>query len=596
MPETLADAFFHIAEKFRDKPALMQKIDGVYTDITYGSFAETVADLAYAFHDAGLQKNDKIAILSENRPEWVYTDLAALSLGCLTVPVYPTMSSKQIEYILNDSHSKIVVLSQPEHLASINDIFNNLKDLKRVITLFHPEDDPHKIATEFQDFKSKGEESRKNNPDFLINRRKELDASDLATIIYTSGTTGVPKGVMLTHTNFIEEIKSVKEIISFSENDLFLSFLPLSHVYERMAGYYLPLSAGSTIAYAESTEKVGDNMREVHPTVMISVPRLYEKMYALVQDNVAKSSVIRKILFRWCLRAGKAHYLSTNKGHVSYVNKRKFALADKLVFKKLRMRTGGKIRFFVSGGAPLPKEIAEFFAYAGITILEGYGLTETAALVAVNTPGDCRPGTVGKPPPGIELKIADDGEICTRGLHIMKGYYNKPEETKKVMDENGWFYTGDIGFIDKDGFLTITDRKKNLIVTSSGKNIAPQPIENLMAVSRYIEQIMMIGDRRKFPSAVVVPAYNNLEEYLKSIDCPAASRKEMAKRPETYELIDSEIKRLSADLSNFEVIKKFIILENELTQENGELTPTFKVKRSVVEKKFAKQIDKMYSE
>jgi len=596
MPETLADSFFNIAEKFQDKAALMQKNDGAYTDITYGSFAETVSDIAYAFHDAGLGKNDKVAILSENRPEWCYADLAALSLGCVTVPVYPTMSSSQIEYILNDSQCKFIVLSQPDHLASINEIFNNLKDLKKVVAMFSPQDDPHKIATDFQEFRSVGKSSRKNNPDFLENRRKELDASDLATIIYTSGTTGVPKGVMLTHANFIEEIKSVREIIHFSETDLFLSFLPLSHVYERMAGYYLPIYSGATIAYAENIETVGDNMREVHPTVMTSVPRLYEKMYALVHDKVAKSSPIRKVLFKWCLRAGKTHYFSKKKGRVSNLTKRKFALADKLVFSKLRMRTGGKIRFFVSGGAPLPKDIAEFFAFAGITILEGYGLTETAALVTVNVPEDCRPGTVGKPSPGIEVKIADDGEICTRGPNVMKGYYNKPEETKEVLDDNGWFYTGDIGFIDDDGYLTITDRKKNILVTSSGKNIAPQPIENLMAVSRYIEQIMMIGDRRNFPSAIVVPAYNNLEDYFKSNDKPITSRKEMANHPDTYKLIDSEIKRLSADLSNYQVIKKFIILENELTQKNGELTPTLKVKRNVVEKKFAKQIEEMYSE
>ena len=596
MPKTLADAFFQTAEKFPDKPALMQKIEGEYKDISYSSFAQTVSDLAYAFHDAGLQKDDKIAILSENRPEWGYADLAALSLGCVSVPVYPTMSPKQIEYILNDSHCKVVVLSQPEHLESINEIFNNLKDLKRVITFFHPEDDPHKIANELREFSTIGKTSRKRDPDFLDNHRKELDASDLATIIYTSGTTGEPKGVMLTHANFIEEIKSVREIISFNEKDLFLSFLPLSHVYERMAGYYLPLCSGATIAYAESIETVGDNMREVHPTVMTSVPRLYEKMYALVHENVAKSSAIRKVLFKWCLRAGKVHYLSKKKGRISYLTKRKFALADKLVFHKLRMRTGGKIRFFVSGGAPLPKDIAEFFAFAGITILEGYGLTETAALIAVNPPEDCRPGTVGKPSPGIEVRIADDGEICTRGPNVMKGYYNKPAETKEAIDENGWFYTGDIGFVDDDGYLTITDRKKNIIVTSSGKNIAPQPIENQMVTSRYIEQIMMIGDRRQFPSAVVVPAFDNLEDYFKSIEKPVSSRKELAKHPETYELIDNEIKRLSAELSNYEVIKKFIILENELTQENGELTPTFKVKRNVVEKKFAKQIEKMYEE
>lgn len=595
MPETLFDIFFRTAERLGEKGALVPKIDGVFTEVSYAKCAETITDFAYGLHKLGVAKGDKVAILSENRPEWVFSDLALFALGGVTVPIYATLSAKQVEYILNDSHSKILVISQPECLDMVNKIFNNLKDLKRVITLFKPEEDVLQITHCYEDIIEEGKTLRSEEPELLQERRRELDGTDLATIVYTSGTTGKPKGAMLTHSNFISNIKMSLEVIKIKEDDILLSFLPICHVFERMAGYYMPLYVGCTIAYAESIQAVSDNMREVRPTIMMSVPRLYEKMYNLVQDSVAKGSFIKKLIFKWCLRAGKKHYVAKKKGKVSRSTKFKYSVAEKLVFRKLKERTGGRIRFFVSGGAPLTKEIGEFFAYAGITILEGYGLTETSPVIAANPLEDCRIGTVGKPIPGIEVKIAEDGEICTRGPHIMKGYYNNPEATKEVIDDDGWFHTGDIGFIDDDGYITITDRKKNLIVTSGGKNIAPQMIENLMATSRYIEQIVMFGDLRQFPSALIVPSFENLEDYFKAENIPFSSRKELVDHPAAYQLIESEIKRLSVDLSNYEIIKKFIVLEHEFTQENDELTPTLKVKRNVVEKKYAKEIEKMYS-
>lgn len=596
MPDTLPDVFFQTAKKYSDRGALSHKIDGAYVDITYGECVETITDFAFGLHSLGFQKDDKAAIVCENRPEWAFSDYAVMSLGGVTVPIYPTMSAKQIEYILNDSHCRAVIVSQPEHLEAINRIFNNLKDLKYIITLFEPETPAPIDTSTWQDVIEKGKSVRQNEPGIITERRKELDGTDLATIVYTSGTTGQPKGVMLTHSNFVEEVKYALEIIKLHENDLFLSFLPLCHIYERLAGYYLPLYTGSKIAYAENVQTVGDNMREVHPTVMISVPRLYEKMFNLVQDNVSKSSFVKKLIFKWCVRVGKSHAQKKKRGKLTWWIKKKYGIADKLVFKKLRMRTGGKIRFFVSGGAPLTKEIAEFFDSAGLTILEGYGLTETTALIAVNPTHDCRCGTVGIIPSGIEVKIAEDGEICSRGPHIMLGYYNKPEETKEVFDDDGWFHTGDIGFIDEDGYLSITDRKKNIIVTSGGKNIAPQPIENLMVTSRYIEQIMMFGDRRQFPAALIVPSFENLEGYLTANGIKTSSRKEMINHPKAKEMIEGELKRLSVDLSHYELIKKFILLEEEFTQENDDLTPTMKVKRNIVEQKFAKQIEQVYAE
>jgi len=416
------------------------------------------------------------------------------------------------------------------------------------------------------------------------------------SILYTSGTTGDPKGVMLTNNNFLSNAKMTLDVITVYEDDIFLSFLPLSHIMERTAGYYAPLCRGCTIAYAESILTVGDNMRETRPTVMVSVPRLYEKIYNLIQKNISQGSFAKKMIFKWCLRAGKKHFEQSKKGKVSKINAMKFRTADKLVFSKLRDRTGGRIRIFASGGAPLIKEIGEFFAFAGMTIVEAYGLTETSPVITVNPENDCRFGTVGKPLPGLKVRIAEDGEICTRGPHVMKGYFNNPEASKEAIDGEGWFHTGDIGHLDKDNYLTITDRKKNLIVTSGGKNIAPQPIENLMLTSRYIDQIMMIGDKRQFPSALIVPSFENLEDYFQLQNITFKNRKEMVNDTRTYKVLEDEVKRLSADLSNYETIKKIHLLDQEFTQKNGELTPTLKVKRRIVVKKFAKVIEKLYAD
>ncbi|MFC1561391.1 AMP-dependent synthetase/ligase [candidate division KSB1 bacterium] len=595
MPETLVDMFFRNAEKYSDKAALVAKVDGEYKEFSYLQGMETVSHLALGLDKLGVKKGDHVAILSENRPEWAHSDLAILSLGAVTIPVYPTLTRKQIEYILNNSESAFIFVSQPEHLETIEAVFNNLKSLKRIITFFDHGKPDSKRLLKFDDIVLMGEEHKKESPDLLQQRRSELNSTDIVSILYTSGTTGDPKGVLLSNNNFLSNIRTSLQVIAVHPEDVFLSFLPLCHIFERTVGYYIPLYVGGTIIYAESIQSVGENMREVHPTIMTSVPRLYEKMYNLVQDSVSKGSAVKKLIFKWCIRVGRRHYLQKKKGKVSSFTAFRYRIAEKLVFNKLRQRTGGNIRFFVSGGAPLAREIAEFFAYAGLIIVEGYGLTETSPIITANPLEDCRIGTVGKPIPGVEIKIADDGEILTRGPHVMQGYYENPEATKEVIDDEGWFATGDIGFIE-DGYLTITDRKKNIIVTSGGKNIAPQPIENLMITSRYIEQIVMLGDRRQFPTAIVVPALENLKDYYQMQNITFKSRKEMVRDARTYGLIENEIERLSVDLSQYEKIKKFILRDEEFTQENGDLTPTLKIKRNIVEKKYAREIDKLYVE
>jgi long-chain acyl-CoA synthetase len=419
---------------------------------------------------------------------------------------------------------------------------------------------------------------------------------DVATFIYTSGTTGDPKGVMLTHSNLVSNVlSSSAPFADMGPADTALSFLPLCHVFERMGGYYLMLQKGVTIAYAESVEKVPENMLEVQPSLMLSVPRLYEKIYARVKEKVAADPPLRQKIFAWAIGVGRARFRHEVERTSPGLGLRvRAALADALVFKKIKARTGGKLRLFVSGGAPLSREIAEFFGAVGLTILEGYGLTETSPVITVNLPNRMKPGTVGPPIAGVEVKIAGDGEILTRGPHVMKGYYRKPEATAETIDSEGWLHTGDVGVIDPQGFLVITDRKKDILVTSGGKNIAPQPIENRLKTHPLLTEVVMVGNRRNFPSALVIPNFETLEKWARTQGLSFGSREELVAKQEVGEHVMREIDRLSSDLAPFERIKKVTLLPRDFTIEGGELTPTLKVKRRVVEQRYKDVIDKMY--
>jgi long-chain acyl-CoA synthetase len=590
----LAEMFFSTAERLGDRTAFMYKQESKYLSITFNESKKSVKNIAAGLTSLEIKAGDKVAILSANRYEWAFSDYAILSLGAITVPIYPSLMPDQVKYILADSETTVVICSDLEQYAKVAQVRGECPYLKMVVVMDSIDDDGNHLS--LNALMKKGSELLENKPEMINEHIKNTKSDDLATIIYTSGTTGEPKGALLTHGNFLSNVEGSLEHIGVKETDTFLSFLPLSHVFERMAGHFLANYVGAAIAYAVSIDVVAENMAEVQPTIMTSVPRLYEKIYARIIESVESGSPIKRKIFYWSLGVGKEYINKIiNKESISGGLQFKRNLAYKLVFSKLAARVGGKMRFFVSGGAPLAKEIAEFFGAAGLIIYEGYGLTETSPVIAVNSESLFKFGTVGPVIPNVEAKIADDGEILTRGPHVMVGYFKKDEETKEVIDAEGWFHTGDIGYFDDDRCLTITDRKKNILVTSGGKNIAPQPIESKMVTCKYIEQAMVVGDRRKFCTAVIVPDFENLEKWAKEQNMDYIDRTELSRFVEVKELLKKEVDSVNNNLASYETIKDFYLAEAPFSIETGELTPSLKVKRKVVLKKFANEIEEMYN-
>lgn len=593
--KTLGKVFWNRVQRYGSRVALKTKRNEAWTTISWQEWGRNVKLFSRGLIALGLEERECVALLSENRPEWTYADLALLSINALDAPIYSTNLPDAVEHIVKDSGSRFIVVSTEDQLKKIKEIRGAVPHLEKAILM-----DPRRVHSEdwvltFQDVQKLGEE--KGDTKEFEKRLDAVQPEDLATLIYTSGTTGPPKGVMLTHENFLSDVRGVKEVIPLRESDVALSFLPLSHSFERMAGYYTVLYVGGTIAYAESIDKVPENIQEIRPTVMCSVPRLYEKMHTRILNMVEHEPPAKRKIFDWSMEVGgEVTKLLSARKEVPLSLKLKHRLADKLVFGKLRERMGGHLRFFVSGGAPLAREIAEFFYSAGILILEGYGLTETSPVITANRPDNFKLGSVGQPLPNVEVKIAPDGEILTRGPNVMKGYYNRPEDTQEVMSEDGWFATGDIGYLDQDNFLHITDRKKDIIVTAGGKNIAPQNLENVLKLNRYIEQVCILGDKRKFLAALVVPSFPELENYAKENGIPADDRRRLIDHPRVRQLFQDAVDEVNAQLARYETIKKFTVIPHEFSQNTGELTPTLKVKRRVVSEKYKDLIDRMYAE
>ncbi|MGB2959161.1 MAG: long-chain fatty acid--CoA ligase, partial [Bacteroidota bacterium] len=573
---TIPQMFLRTTEKFgqEERPVLQYKTESGYTGISYAELREKVELFAHGLAAMGLKRGDRVAIVSENRPEWVISDQAIVALGGVDVPLYTTMTAKQNEFVFNDAVVRYVIVSNQFQLNKVMRIFENVKSLEKVIIMTEKGLTPDARVVPFSAVYENGRAFMAENPDYLNASRKMVKPEDLLTLIYTSGTTGNPKGVMLTHENLCSNIVSSAEVIKIGPDDVMLSFLPLSHSFERMAGYYTALACGATIAYAESVETVRDDMLEVKPTIVTTVPRLFERIHSRVLKQVDSSPPLRRKIFYWAVNVGREYAHASKRGSVSPALRMRHGLADRLVFSKLRARTGGRIKFFVSGGAALGREFGEFFESVGLKIIEGYGLTETSPVISANRVDNYKFGSVGMVIPGVEVRIEHDGEILTKGPNVMKGYWNDKQATKEVLDKDGWLHTGDIGVIDAEGFIYITDRKKHLFVSSGGKNIAPQPIENLFLSSKYIEQFMLIGDRRMFLTALIVPDYDTLQEFADARNIPYAGNADLAKDPTINELIETEISQVQKDLANYERVRKFTLLESPFTIENGELTPT----------------------
>ncbi len=600
-PLTIPELFRRQVARQSGRVARKFKRGGAWQEQTWAAWAKVVEDLARGVVAIGVAPRAAVGLLSQSRAEWADCDLAILSAGAITIPIYPSSTSDQVEYIVNNSEAVAIICENEEQLRKVLERRASMPTLKRAVLIEGrlPADAPPGFVIGAEDLKKEGWQVAAAEVEKRIAATKP---DDVATIPYTSGTTGPPKGVIQTHANHYCMVANLAAIGLCQPDDMDLLFLPLAHSFarcEEMAQLYM----GFTTAYAESIDKMVSNLADVKPTMLFSVPRIYEKLYAKIQADAAESPVKQKIV-GWALRIGReVSRRQEAKEPIGGWLKLKYKLADKLVFSKIRAKLGGNLRFCVSGGAALAKEIAQLLDACGVRILEGYGLTETTPVLTLNRIDDYRFGTVGKAAPGVELKLAEDGEILGRGPNIAKGYYKRDAETKEVFKDGGWFATGDIGAFDADGFLRITDRKKDLFKTSGGKYIAPQELENKLKGHRFIGQAMIHGDKRKYVTVVVTLNVENVRAWAKEQGievggdgAAAVAGEQLAKHPKVRELVQSCIDAVNKDLPSYETIKKFFIAPREWTPESGELTPTLKVKRKVVTAQFQKEIDALYDE
>lgn len=600
-PNNLVEMLNRTVERYQSKTAFMWKENGTYKSMSYGTFWEKIFQAASGFRKLGIKEQDKVAILSNSNPMWGITDFALASLNAVSVPIYPTLPANQIRYILENADVRAIVVENEMQRRKI--IESQLDSLDFIITMY-PE--PDFTQTEKELTFTYLEELGKNHPYVGWELAwKKIDRDQLVTIIHTSGTTGKPNGVMLTHGNFLANIEAVQFwLIEITPDDLALSYLPLSHVFERMAGHYTLLSVGTTIAYAESIDKLQDNLKEIQPTIMTSVPRFFEKVYGKVMEQIENGTPIRKKVFNWAINIGKERYDLYVNARVDDLLlgenfpkslKRKWKIADKLVYQKVKKELGGRIRGMVSGGGTLNREIASFFWAIDIPIFEGYGLTETAPVISTNPMLRAKIGTVGKVLPNLEVKLSDEGEILVRGPSVMKGYYKNEEATRNTF-EGDWLKTGDIGLIDEAGYLQILDRKKRILVLSTGKNVAPQPVENAICESTFIEYAVVVGDKRKYVIALIKPDYEQLFPWAEKNGIHARFYDEIVKDEIVQHLLTSEVQEKIKHFADFEKPKRIVIVGEEWSIETDELTPKLSVRYKVVENKYKDVIEKVYAE
>ena len=599
--ETIAQLFYAAAEK-NLPDALAAKQNGVYEPISHGEVVARVERLALAMAARGLKVGDRVAIMSENRPEWAIADFACAIQGLPDVTIYATLNPPQAAFILKDSQSRWVLCSTREQLDKVLAHWDSLPDLETAV-LFDGDlpVDSGRTLVRWSDLQREGEAMEARRPEVRA-WGAQRKASDILTLIYTSGTTADPKGAMLTHGNLVSNVVASIATVKMGSDERALSFLPLTHIFERMAGHFLMFHAGAAIYYAESVNTVAADLLEVRPTILASVPRIYEKIFAKIYDMVAAGSFIKRLIFHWAMLAGRqaVPYLLKDQEPPTWKGLW-YRTARHIVFEKIRQRTGGRIKFAISGGAPLGGKIMEFFWIIGLPILEGYGLTETSPVITVNRLGEVLPGCVGRPlyenwngRPFV--KIAEDGEILCQGPNIMVGYWNNEKATQETIDAEGYLHTGDIGHLDIEGRLYITDRKKELIVTSGGKKVAPQPIENLLKEDKYISQAVLIGDQRNYITALIVPNFDGLVRWAGYKKIAFKSHAELIQNPLVVAKVGSRVERVNEQLSNYERVKKIALLDQEMTLEGGQLTPSLKVKRRVVNQMYAAQIENLYQD
>ncbi|HEX6307014.1 MAG TPA: long-chain fatty acid--CoA ligase [Longimicrobiales bacterium] len=591
LPEgTLVELFLNAVDRGSAR-AQLYRTEAGWQPVSHAEVLHNTRAIAAALRAWGYARGDHIALLSENRPEWAWADYALLCSGMLTVPLYPTLPAAQAGKILAHSGARLIFVSTAAQLAKVQSIRSELPALERIVVFDRiASDDPS--VTALGEITGTAATELPHEAEFRTEAQR-AQPHDVATLIYTSGTTGEPKGVMLTHANlFSNIIASTRHVLETTSEDVTLSFLPLSHVFQRMVDFLL-FAAAVPIAYVPVIDDVPRALQEVKPTIVVAVPRVYEKLYAKVLSvtGVQRRIVLwaRKVALDWAA-------LKLSNAPVPAGLRVKHGLADRLVFGKIRARIGGRIRFFVSGAAPLSPQIFQFFYGAGVLILEGYGLTETSPVTNVNTPTRLRMGTVGTPIPGTEIRIAEDGEILVRGPQVMRGYYRNEQATRDMIDADGWLRTGDIGTLDADGFLSITDRKKELLVTAGGKNVAPQPIQNAAKLSRFVAEAVLIGDRRPFPLMLVVPNFDNLEEWARREGVPTTDREALVRDPRVRAKLEREVAERLSGFARYELPKKVLPLARDFSLERGEVTPSLKVRRKVVEEAYREQIEALYAE
>ncbi|MBQ7529117.1 long-chain fatty acid--CoA ligase [bacterium] len=599
---TLIDIFNDSVKKYGDRPDLGTCDDGKnYTFKTYKEVNEEVYQFASALLECGLNAGDRVVNFSVNSPQWPVIDFGSVFIGAIHVPMYPTLSCEEMTYIVDDCEARVIVASSKEQITKVIDSFKsgNLQSIEHFVVIENfdfsaVEDLPEKVQTwQWQDFLHLGQEKLERNRDNIEERSLSIRTDDICSLVYTSGTTGKPKGAMLMHGNFASQAVTLSEIVAVSCEDVEMCFLPLSHVFERVI-YYTVTYVGACVGYARSIKYLTADLRILRPTFVPSVPRLFEKMFAKIISN--SSSGLKKKVFERAIQIGRTYREAKRDGKVSFWLKTQYFMYEKLVFAKIKQAVGGRIRHFISGGAPSRVDVINFFLDSGLSILEGYGLTETSPVLCLNRPDKVYPGTVGEAIAGVTLKIAPDGELCVKGPNVMRGYFKRPEDTAAVFDEEGYFHTGDIcEFDEKTNCYSITDRKKEILVLSNGKNVAPALLENAIKSSEWIEQVVIVGNNRSFVGAVVVPNFSKVEDWAKGNGIDPADREALISNVKLEHFLLDEIHKVCVDFSSYEQVRRLVILPRELSAAEGEITPTLKVKRRIVNAHFEDLIESMYT-